>query len=171
MEKQTGKSIALRYGHIEAALAEIMKVLPADAKAFHAGLRHFRNIGVPAGLPAPGKGQAIKYTRTQAFELLIAVSLQKAGYGPTVAGQIAMGLNDGFQKGQREEVEGDIFGYVYPAKTGSKQAAFQYYAAYGDVSKNVKSMIADSAVPMITLFNLTQLDRTLQAALDNQIYI
>jgi hypothetical protein len=171
LEQQTGKSIALRYGHIESALAEIMKVLPADAKAFHAGLRHFRNIGVPAGLPAPGKGQAIKYTRAQAFELLIAVSLQKAGYGPTIAGKIAGGLNEGYQQAQHQDVRDDVYGYVYSAKTGSKQEALSYFAAYGDIAKNIKAFVDDSAIPVITLLNLSELNRMLQVALDKQIYI
>jgi hypothetical protein len=71
----------LRYQHVEVALADLMNVMPESMGAFRARLRHLRNIGV-ARLPKPGSGKAIKYSRRQALELLIALELEKAGQTP-----------------------------------------------------------------------------------------
>jgi hypothetical protein len=73
--------LELRYGQVEAALADVMDVRRKDMPAFRARLRHLRNIGVPR-LPRPGSGQMVEYSRQQALEMLISLELEKIGQAP-----------------------------------------------------------------------------------------
>jgi hypothetical protein len=175
LEQPARKTIALRYGHIEAALAEIMNVERENVKAFHAGLRHFRNIGVPAGLPSPGKGQAIKYTRKQALELLIALSLQKTGYGPTWAGYLAKGLNEMYQNGlAQKEGQDDMFGAVYPSIGPKEEGTSGNWTVAKDFLELANVLKVGEKIPLspvFTVINLSHLERLLGEALDRQIYI
>ncbi|MGA7326907.1 MAG: hypothetical protein WBX25_21060 [Rhodomicrobium sp.] len=172
MEQPVGKSVVLRYGHIEAALAEIMNIEPENAKAFHARLRHLRNIGVPAGLPTPGKGQAIKYTRKHALELLIAVSLQNAGIGPRAAAKAANNMNEVFQSGS-ERTEENIFGAVYPS-IGKQEDAYIHCTVLPGaerLTESLKLMEKLPVAPVVTIINLSRLNALLQNSLNRQIYI
>jgi hypothetical protein len=174
LEHVSGKTVALRYGHIEAALAEIMKIEPDAAKAFHARLRHLRNIGVPAGLPTPGKGQAIKYTRQHAFEILIALSLQQAGQGPQNAGRTAKYVNDQYHEKKPLKNEGqDIFCTVYPP-VGPKEDDYIHVSIPRTVEQLAESLRLTEKLPhmpLVTVINLTRVDTLLGEALDRQIYI
>jgi hypothetical protein len=79
------RKTGLRYGEVEAILASILRVEPDGEKAFRARLRHLRNIGVPMGITEPGKGAVIRFTRTQVFEMLLCLGLQKFGVTPSEA--------------------------------------------------------------------------------------
>lgn len=175
MEDVTRKTIALRYGHIEAALAEIMNIEPGNAKAFHARLRHLRNIGVPTGLPAPGKGQAIKYTRQHAFELLMAVSLQNAGQGPKLAAKIAKDLNEVYQTGLKSKTvpDQDIYVAIFPP-VGRGDDPYVHWTIVNPelpLPESLRLTKLSPVAPVVTLINLTRLDLILDQALHRQIYI
>jgi hypothetical protein len=89
LEQDRRKTISLRYGHVEAALADAMHVKEADQKTFRARLRHFRNIGVPSGLPEVTKGAPIDFTRGHAFEMLLALETHNTGLSPKHAASFA----------------------------------------------------------------------------------
>ena len=92
--------MALRYKHVEAALAEVANAKPKDIGAFRAKLRHLRNIGLPR-LPSPGSGQPIAYSRQQALEMLLAMELGKMGQAPKSAVLLAQSIARQAPYGQR----------------------------------------------------------------------
>jgi hypothetical protein len=70
-----------RYGVIEKALADVLRVEPERMNAFRGRLRHLRNINCPH-LPRTGSGQPVFITREQAIEILIALELGTLGLAP-----------------------------------------------------------------------------------------
>jgi hypothetical protein len=70
-----------RYGLIEKALADVLRVRPEQMNAFRGRLRHLRNINCPK-LPKTGSGQPVFITREQAIEILIALELGTLGVAP-----------------------------------------------------------------------------------------
>ena len=74
----TKRKIELGYGEIEAAIAQVLEIKPADVPALRASLRHLRNMGLP-DIPNPGSGRKVPYTTFQAMEMLIALVLQHGG--------------------------------------------------------------------------------------------
>jgi hypothetical protein len=77
----TEQHYTLQYGEVEKAIAEVLFI--TAMKAFRARLRHLRNIGVPA-LPRPGAGHKIAFSKAMAFEMLVAVMLDRDGYPPRI---------------------------------------------------------------------------------------
>lgn len=112
----SGKTISLRHGHVQAALADLMRVKPDDMPAFQARLRHFRNIGVPSGLPEVGRGGVVDFTRRNIFELFVALEMHKAGLPPKHAALFAVEM-----MGRTAEVfdrlcrGDDIYAILYPS--------------------------------------------------------
>lgn len=82
---------AMLYNEIEATLMRALNVDDERRPAFRARLRHLRNIGVPSGITATGKGKCIKFTETQLLELFIVLSLEEIGFSPAAATDIARG--------------------------------------------------------------------------------
>jgi hypothetical protein len=72
----------LSYGILEEAIAKVLKVDSKGRPALNARLRHIRSRGA---LPRPGSGKKIRYSRSQAFEMLIIVILEHGGFTPRVA--------------------------------------------------------------------------------------
>src|SRR5215469_8286170 len=77
-----------RYGVIERALADVLRVRPEKMNAFRGRLRHLRNINCPK-LPKTGSGQPVFITREQAIEILIALELGTLGVAPRYAVELA----------------------------------------------------------------------------------
>jgi hypothetical protein len=101
-------TVPLRYGHIEAALADAMHVKEADQKMFRARLRHFRNIGVPSGLPEVTKGAPIDFTRGHAVEMLLALETHNTGLSPKHAASFARKIME-MTKSSKGEIYDSIF--------------------------------------------------------------
>ncbi len=78
MSRNTNQTIELRYGEIEAAIAQVLEIKSAGVPALRARLRHLRNMGLP-DIPNPGSGRKVSYTTFQAMEMLIAVVLEYGG--------------------------------------------------------------------------------------------
>jgi hypothetical protein len=114
----------LRYVELEAALAQIMSIKPRQLGAFRARLRHFRNIGAP-NLPKTGSGRAIDYTRQHAFEILLALELQKIGQIPRRAALVAGSITRVMPYGQYDGKDCYVLCYPdrrdYTGATGLEQ--------------------------------------------------
>ena len=82
------QKIELGYGEIEAAIAQVLEIEPADVPALRARLRHLRNMGLPR-ISNPGSGRKIRYTTLQAMEMLMAVVLQNGGITSRNASHLA----------------------------------------------------------------------------------
>jgi hypothetical protein len=145
--------VALRYKHVEAALAEVANVRPVDIGAFRAKLRHLRNIGLPR-LPSPGSGLPIAYSRRQALEMLLAMELGNIGQAPKSAALLAQSITRQAPYGQHAGK--DCYVVLSEAKPG-------YTMAYGlsDLSK------AMAIAPDIFLtINVSACVRKLDQAID-----
>jgi hypothetical protein len=92
-----------RYGVIENALAEVLRVRPEQMNTFRGRLRHLRNINCPK-LPKTGSGQPVFITREQAIEILIALELGTLGVAPRHAVEIAKFYAEGISDLQRDTV-------------------------------------------------------------------
>jgi hypothetical protein len=149
-------AVALRYKHVEAALAEVLKVGPKAMGAFRARLRHLRNIGLPR-LPSPGSGRAIDYSRQQALAMLIAVELEKLGQSPKQAAVLAQSMMRQSPYGQHEGKD---------CYVGVSEHSAGYTMAYGldGVTRLLKS-----APAVLLLINISACVRRLDAALDRAL--
>ncbi len=132
----TKQKIERGYGEIEAAIAQVLKIEPADVPALRARLRHLRNMGLP-DIPNPGSGRKILYTTFQAMEMLIAVVLQHNGMtsrhaaimAPTISG---LGVNSD-----------PPFPYVMVSDTSSN-CNITPIRDLGDIPQNIKYFYSDS---------------------------
>jgi hypothetical protein len=97
------KEKSFRYKSLELALASVFGVEMKDLSAFRARIRHLRNLGVPP-VDAPGSGQAVTYTRSDAIRLVIALEMELLGVPPRFAG----GFANSFMKNQLAAVEAAI---------------------------------------------------------------
>ena len=77
-----------RYGQIEQALVDALRIEPGDIGAFRARLRHLRGLGLP-NVTRPGSGRTVDYTWQQAFEMLLALELENIGKAPRIAKLVA----------------------------------------------------------------------------------
>jgi hypothetical protein len=98
-----GQEKTFRYKSLELALAHVFRVGMKDLSAFRARIRHLRNLGIPP-VGAPGSGQAVFYTRSDAIRLLIALEMELLGVPPRFAG----GFANSFMKNQFADVEAAI---------------------------------------------------------------
>jgi len=94
--------VALTYGVVEAVIAEVLGIEPEGIGALRARLRHLRNLGVP-GLPRPGSGKKIRYSRRQAFEMLTTMILEHGGFTPRLAISAAQDIIGGARRGADDE--------------------------------------------------------------------
>ena len=176
MEQDREKSIALRYGHIEPALADVMAIQREDRKAFQARLRHLRNLGTPSGLPSSGKGPAIKYTKMHAFEMLIALEMQNSGQAPRRAAVIAQEMISQAQvkniMGQHDH-QNDIYSIIYPSiwDPRERRGARPQWTICEGFEKLNEELYSVRDFSTVTLINLSQSARALNEALDKIIYI
>lgn len=92
--------MTFRYKYLELALARVFGVEMKDLSAFRARIRHLRNLGVPP-VGAPGSGQAVTYTRSDAIRLLVALEGELLGIPP----RFAAGFSNSFMKSQLANVE------------------------------------------------------------------
>jgi hypothetical protein len=98
-----GKESTFRYKTLELALAHVFRVEMKDLPAFRARIRHLRNLGIPP-VGAPGSGQAVVYTRSDAIRLLIALEMELLGVPP----RYAVGFTNTFMNTQLAGVEAAI---------------------------------------------------------------
>ena len=68
------------YAEVESALAEVFDLRDVQQGAFRARLQNFRKLGIPA--KNPGKGQRLRYSVSDLFQLLIAIELTEFGLDP-----------------------------------------------------------------------------------------
>jgi len=104
-----------RYGHVEAALADLLGISKKGLGAFRARLRHLRNIGLPElpdALKRPGSGRQIVYTREHALELLVALELESVGVVPRLVRMQAPSIVRMFRYGERD---GDSYVILSPS--------------------------------------------------------
>jgi hypothetical protein len=92
-----------RYGAIEKALADVLRVRPEQMNTFRGRLRHLRNINCPK-LPKTGSGQPVFITREQGIEILIALELGTLGVAPRHAVDIAKFYAEEISDLQRDTV-------------------------------------------------------------------
>jgi hypothetical protein len=92
-----------RYGVIEKALADVLRVRPEQMNAFRGRLRHLRNINCPK-LPRTGSGQPVFITREQVIEILIALELGTLGVAPRHAVETAKFYAEEISDPQRDTV-------------------------------------------------------------------
>jgi hypothetical protein len=147
--------VVLRYKHVEAALAEVMKVKPKAMGAFRARLRHLRNIGLPR-LPSPGSGRAIDYSRQQALAMLIAVELETVGQSPKQAARISQSMVRQSPYGQ---FEGEDW-YVYVS---------EHEPGYTMGRASLMDQMMKSSPPVLLLINISACVRKLDPALDRAL--
>ena len=89
------------YGEVEDLLAAVLEIRPEGRQQLRARLRHLRNLGVP-NLPKPGSGIKLRYTKRQAFEMLIAVGLETVGQTPRKAAALSLQVSEGWYTNQVE---------------------------------------------------------------------
>ncbi|MGZ3709450.1 MAG: hypothetical protein ACXVBC_11085 [Bdellovibrionota bacterium] len=68
------------YAEVESALAEVFDLRDVQQGIFRARLQNFRKLGIPAR--NPGKGQRLRYSVSDLFQLLIAIELTEFGHDP-----------------------------------------------------------------------------------------
>ena len=148
----------LRYGHIEAALVEVLGIKPSARPAFRARIRHLRNLGLPE-LRAPGRGFHLEYTRRQALAMLAALQLENVGQAASDAVDIAESMVRQAPYGQHNGL--DCYVYVGVIEKGR-----QYTMAFG-LEGVVKMM--KRAPEVLLLLNLSACVRRLDPALDRAL--
>ena len=70
------------YAEVESALVEVFDVGDARQGTFRARLQNFRKLGIPA--KNPGKGQRLRYSAADLFQLLLALELTEYGLDPAL---------------------------------------------------------------------------------------
>jgi hypothetical protein len=70
------------YAEVESALAEVFDARDAQPTTFRARLQNFRKLGIPAA--NPGKGQRLRYSVGDLFQLLLALELTEFGLDPAL---------------------------------------------------------------------------------------
>lgn len=153
----------LRYKHVEAALADLVGVRPADIPAFRGRLRHLRNIGLPR-LPTPGSGKHIPYSRRQALEMLIAIELENAGHKPNCAAVTSESIVRQSPYGQYNSSDY----YVIPASPDENPAGYTAISGISSLCEHISEHIKSSR-PVLTLINVSELVRQLDAALNRSL--
>jgi hypothetical protein len=78
-----------KYRHIEQALIALFEVNDDRLPAFKARVRHLRTMGVPS-IPKTGSGNQVEYLDVHAFQLALALELERIGLPPTIAVQYAL---------------------------------------------------------------------------------
>jgi hypothetical protein len=89
------------YGEVEDLLAAVLEIRPEGRQQLRARLRHLRNLGVP-DLPKLGSGIKLRYSKRQAFEMLIAVGLETVGQTPRKAAALSLQVSEAWHKNQVE---------------------------------------------------------------------
>src|SRR5438105_3638663 len=116
-----------RYGQVEAALAEVLKIPPENMGAFRARLRHLRNIGL-LNLPKPGSGRSIAYSWQQAVGMLLAIQFENVGVAPRVAANTVPQIAAMMVRHQRGDQ--DTYVAIYPLLLGPTFTIFQGEEAF-----------------------------------------
>ncbi len=144
----------LRYGQIEAALADALDIKEAAMGAFRARIRYLRNIGVPS-VAGPGKGKVITYELRHALEILLTLELQNVGQSPTAAAA----LTGTILRQYDEHDARDLLALVEPSTTLRPPAVTLYFGA----AMLMKHM--EKIPPIYLLINVSHFANQLKAAL------
>jgi hypothetical protein len=169
MVQDREKAMGLRYGDVEAALAEAMTIPPDGMKAFRARLRHLRNIGIPSELPEPGKGVAIRYTYRHAFEMFIALQMENIGHAPKRAAHIAQEIIK--QKDLLKNLQSShLYVVVYTTKENSETLSLVFCPEIRLIYEELENSKLHMNLAF-TLLNLGEAESLIRGALDRAIYI
>jgi hypothetical protein len=77
-----GSPRSFEYSQVESALARIYQAEHVQRKAFRACLKHFRKLGIPH--KNPGKGNRVRYSASDIFQMLICLELSEFGIDPNL---------------------------------------------------------------------------------------
>ena len=171
LEQVKRNRAGLRYGEVEAVLASIYCISPAEQKAFRAKLRHMRNIGIPDGLGEPGKGAVLRFSKQQVLEMLISLDLQAAGWAPYdtsfVAKKTAQAWKDEQVSGTEED---DIYAVMVMYIGGNALLPkFQPVICKG-TQKAIDMITQDRMARLSTIINITASAKALDEKLGTALW-
>jgi hypothetical protein len=148
------------YGEVEAAIAEVLGVSAENIGTLRARLRALRGIGVPM-LPKPGSGRRISYSPLMAFEMLLTLELDYAGFPPRVAMKAVSTILEQrlYSIGLPGEDTAEHFVIVETPERGG-----QLWVSRSDEA--LLKMIKDYASDSFILLKITVMLRKLDAALE-----
>lgn len=153
---------AMKFGRVEAAVIQMNEIREERVDAFKARIRHLRNFNCPSIEKSPG-GAPAEYSRINAVELAVALSLQVIGMPPKYSAQLATGWASGIV----EQVD---------AAEASQYAKANYYLVilpgFNEVEEG-NSLLSDFSelaqhyldIYAITVVNVSKIVRDLDAAL------
>jgi hypothetical protein len=144
------------YGQVEAAIAEVQSIQPENIGTLRARLRALRTIGVPQ-LPKTGSGKKLPYSRGMAFEMLLTLELDHAGFPPRIAALAAPKIRN-YLSSDVDEAEKDFYVIVESPERGGR-----LMRAVGE--EQLVKMIKDYAPNSFILLKLSTIVRQLDTAL------
>jgi hypothetical protein len=158
--KKSNAAEEYAYGEVEAAIAEVLAVKAENIGTLRARLRALRGIGVPM-LPKPGSGRRIVYSPLMAFEMLLTLELDYAGFPPRVAVKAVPTILDErlYSLGRPGEDKEEHYVIVETPERGG-----QLFVARGDEA--LLRMIKDYASDSFILLKISAMLRKLNAALE-----
>jgi hypothetical protein len=74
------------YAEVERSLAAVYEAEGVQQTAFRARLKHFRKLKIPQS--SPGKGQRLRYSASDIFQLMIALELTEFGIAPELIAKL-----------------------------------------------------------------------------------
>jgi hypothetical protein len=153
--------VGLTYGVVEAVIAEVLGIEPEGIGALRARLRHLRNLGVP-GLPRPGSGKKIRYSRRQAFEMLTTMILEHGGFTPRLAISAAQDIIGGARQLADDE---DVYALFVTASdaTAPEQEARLVYGRFVSGEKELLEELKELGAGFF--LNVSALARNFENAL------
>jgi len=155
-------AIQYRYGQVEAALAKMLAVRPAEIETMRTRLRHLRKLGVPR-LAGVGSGRQLDYSWRQALEMAVALQFVSVGQAPRYAADLAHSVMR--QARMRAVVEapakGDMFATVQPFAHRPKA-----WIAYGQQSLRELCRDLVTGIPAVSVVNISACARSLSEALE-----
>ena len=115
------------------------------------------------GLPTPGKGVAIRYTREHAFELLLALMVQRTGVSPRHAASL-VGWLIAASKQQSKNYKG-LYAVIFDEKEGE----FGTHLLRMEDEDEIGKLIMSTKFFHARILNLGGLASALEDAINRQI--
>jgi hypothetical protein len=90
----------MEYRVVEAILADLHEIQPAQISKFRSRLRVLRDMGVPT-VDRPGKGSRVDYKSEHLWEMHLALHLERFGLPPTRVGRVAFDAGHSWMREMR----------------------------------------------------------------------